>query len=118
MEIKINPKIYPLDVIYKAAYVMLDKAFILLDGNPETEVIVKIKGKNGEDEKLKDEFSSELLNWAVYKDQSEKNAEIRKTIIQRALLTNGFEEKKDDDYLDDPEGIAIPWEEKYGKDKS
>ena len=52
--------------------------------------------------------------------------------MQRALLTNDpslikdnateddkefdklIEDLDEDDYLDDPEGIAIPWEEKYG----
>jgi len=119
-EVKVNPKIYPLDVIYSAAYSMLDKAYVLLSGDAETEVIVSIKPKDNTSTNLADEFTSELLNWAVYKTQSEKNADIRKAIIQRALLTNGFneEEKDDDNYLDDPEGIAIPWEEKYGKDQS
>ncbi|MCK5025025.1 MAG: hypothetical protein KAS15_00430, partial [Nanoarchaeota archaeon] len=57
---------------------------------------------------------------------------IREMLLQRALIANDpsliegsdneFEEildefEDDDDYLDDPEGIAIPWEEKYGKEE-
>ena len=42
-------------------------------------------------------------------------------LIQRALFTNDSElegifktESRDESYADDPEGIAIPWEEKFG----
>jgi His-Xaa-Ser system protein HxsD len=113
-EVKINPKIYPLEVIYSATYMLLDKAFIVIDGDPNKEIIIKIKPKNdNKQEDLVNELNNELINYSVYKTQSEKNKDIRQTLIQRALLTNGFE----DDTIDDPEGIAIPWEEKYGKDK-
>ncbi len=138
--ISISPKIYPLDVIYSAAYVFLDKAYVLLNGNPEKEIVVELrpkeKSKKRELEKLGREFSNELLNYAFYKKQSERNAPIRQAILQRALLTSELQpeeegarkieeigeaekfEESDNDYLEDPEGIAIPWEEKYGKKAS
>lgn len=116
--ISINPKIYPLDVVYSAAYVLLDKAYVVIDGDPEEEIIVEIraKEKKGDIEEIGHELNNELINYAVYKTQSEKNQPIRQAIIQRALLTNNFEATTDTtDYIDDPEGIAVPWEEKYGK---
>lgn len=114
--ISVNPRIYPMDVIYSAAYVMLDTAYIILDGDPAEEVIVEIKAK-GDDklEELVKRFNEELLNYAVYKSQIEKNNPVRQIFIQRALLTNGFKLKKKDDFIGDPEGILIPWEEKYSK---
>jgi len=39
--IPINPEIYPLDVIYTSAYVFIDRAYVIIDGNPKKEVIVK-----------------------------------------------------------------------------
>lgn len=87
---RINPKIYPLELVYSAAYIMIDKAFILLDGDPEKEIIAEIRKKK-EDQDLKDlvrEFNEELLNYAVYKEQSEKNKELREIILKRALLSN------------------------------
>ena len=39
----VNPKIYPLETVYSAAYTFLDKAYILLDGDPKKEIIVKLK---------------------------------------------------------------------------
>ena len=119
----LNPKVYPLDVIYSAAYVFLDRAYILLCGDPKKRVVVDLKPKNNYDlKKLGREFNNELLNYAFYKKQSEKTKNIRESIIQRALLTNdpslaeeSLDTDDDLDYLEDPEGIAIPWEEKYGK---
>jgi His-Xaa-Ser system protein HxsD len=119
--VAINPKIYPLDVIYSAAYVFLDRAYILIDGSPEKEVIIELRLKEERKdlhnlEKIGNEFNNELLNYAFYKKQSEKNAPIRQAIMQRALLTSEFSEGAGSaDLIEDPEGIAVPWEEKYGK---
>lgn len=140
--IKINPKIYPLEVVYSAAYVFLDKAYILIDGDPKKEIIVEAKPKEEKNlEYFGGEFNNELLNYLTYKNFSDKNKDIRTMIVQRALITgdpdvldnkNSFDDEEldeetkkllkeledddDDDFLDDPEGIAIPWEEKYGKE--
>ena len=126
--IKINPNLYALETIYSASYVFLDRAYILLDGDPDKEILIKLKPKEKEDlEKLGGEFLNELINYSDYKKRAEQTKEIREVLLQRALITNDpsaiqnneeFEEVMndlgDDDYLDDPEGIAIPWEEKYG----
>lgn len=113
--VTVNPKVYPLDVLYSAAYVLLDKAYVVIDGDPDKKVIVEIRPKEKYDLiKLGNEFNNELINYAVYKVQSEKNRAIREAFIQRALLTN-VATQKEEDYIDDPEGIAVPWEEKYGK---
>ncbi|MFH1641593.1 MAG: hypothetical protein ABIC04_01705 [Nanoarchaeota archaeon] len=112
--LSINPKIFPLDIVYSAAYTLLDKAYIVLDGDPEEEIIAEIRPKTKTDlQKLGDEFNNELINYAVYKKQSERNAVLRQTILQRALLTNGFKDKED--IIEDPDEILVPWEEKYGK---
>lgn len=112
--VSVNPKIYFLDVIYSAAYILLDRAHIILDGDPEEEIIAELRPKGKQDLKaLAMAFNDELLNYSVYKTQSEKNKDIKQAIIQRALLTNGFEDTSE---IEDPEGIAVPWEDKYGKD--
>jgi His-Xaa-Ser system protein HxsD len=119
--LSLNPKIYPIDVIYSASYVMISKAYIILDGEPESEIIVEIRPKVNYQDTLEDlgnEFNEELINYGVYKFQSEKNKTIRETLIQRALITNSLASDAINPTFDDPEGIAIPWEEKYGKDKN
>lgn len=131
-KIKANPRIYPISVIYAASYVFLDRAYIRLDGDPEKEVIVEIEPKTGNDaETMGKEFLNELINYADYERRAQETRKIREVFLQRSLLTNDpqsiqkkenfedfdklMEELDDDDFLDDPEGIAIPWEEKYGK---
>jgi len=109
--LSINPQIYPLDIVYSAAYALLDKAYIVLDGDPEEEIIAELRLKiEGDLKKLGDEFNNELLNYAVYKKQSEKNALLRQAIVQRALLTNGFDE---DISLDDADNLLAPWESNF-----
>jgi His-Xaa-Ser system protein HxsD len=67
----------------------MDRVYIILDGDPEKEIIVKLKAKKSEDmEKLSGEFYNELVNYSVYKKQVEKNSGIRQMIVERALLTN------------------------------
>jgi His-Xaa-Ser system protein HxsD len=118
----INPKIYSMDIIYSAAYIMIDKAYIILDGDPQSEIIVEFRKKKQSDDliKLVYEFNEELLNYAVYKIQSEKNKGIREALLTRVLLTNdpnylsavsnqcGCEKE---DSFDDPEGIMKLWED-------
>ena len=122
--VSVNPKIYPLDVIYSAAYVLLDKAYIILTGSGDEEVLVELRYQNAEAslELLGRKFNNELINYAVYKAQSEQSRGIKEEIVRKALQTNSEEncdDCSDEDYLDDPLGIAIPWEEKHGnKDNS
>ncbi|MBT3405898.1 His-Xaa-Ser system protein HxsD [Candidatus Woesearchaeota archaeon] len=90
--IKINPKIYSLDVIKAAAHILTTEAEIHLNGDPESEIEVTISPKNKEDNKeLREKFNEQLLNYSVYKSHSEKTKDIRNAIIQRVLLTNDSE---------------------------
>lgn len=119
----INPQIYPLELVYSASYIMIDKAFIILDGDPQQKILVEIRKKKPE-QNIRDlvtEFNEELLNYAVYQIQSEKNRDIREIILQRVLLTNAPSyfnnaEKEDcecEEEIEDPEGIMKIWEETY-----
>jgi len=127
MEIKLNSKIYPLEAILNACYTFIDRAYIFLDTDRKKEIIkVSFKGKNKISEKkleaLKGEFMNELLQSALRYKISKNNKKIREYIIGRALysalptsdLVTANEKL---DYIEDPLGIAIPWEEKYGKKK-
>jgi His-Xaa-Ser system protein HxsD len=110
--ISINPKIYPLDVVYGASYVLMDKAYILIDGDPDEEILIELspKDKKAELDILAKEFNEELLNYAAYKTQAEKNKDIKRMILQRVLLTNiNPEEEKKEEYKKDPEGILKPY---------
>ena len=93
--LSLNPKVYPLDVVYSASYVFLDKSYVLLDGNPNKEVIVELrfkksKGSKKQLEGLGRDFLNELVNYADYRERAEKTKEIRQILLQRALITNDF----------------------------
>ena len=139
VSISVNPDIYSLSVVYSASYVFLDKAYVLLKGDPKKEIIIELRLKGdlfkkteGKLDFLGREFLNELINYSFYKQQSDKNNSIRTILLQRALLTTLEEEKsnieepedlgdieelEDIADLEDPEGIAIPWEEKDGANK-
>jgi len=133
--ISINPKIYPLDVIYTVSYVFLEKAYLILDGEPDKEIIVKLIAKIKVDKEqlrqLGNDFFNELINYGFYKNQSEKNNVIRQILLQKALFGDAGEDEEelgddldetdleeDSDEIEDPEQIAVPWEEKYGNKKN
>lgn len=120
----INPKIYPLELVYSASYIMIDKAYLILDGDPKKKILVEIraKDKNHDLKQLAMEFNDELLNYAVYKTISEKNKTIRETILQRVLLTNDpnyfmAQQQPKDEPTEDPEGIMKTWEESQKEKK-
>ena len=93
IKIKLNPKIYSMQIIYSAAYALLDKAYIVLDGNPETEISAEIfsKGSGSEGleslEKLKQRFHDELINYGNYYSSLNRDKEIVKMILERALFS-------------------------------
>ena len=118
----INSKLYPLEAVYGAAYVFLDKAYFRLDGDPEKEITVQIKSKEKLSRKglenLASDFLNELLNYSLRYKISKNNRKIREYIIGTALLSalgENLEEETKEDWQKDALGIAIPWEEKYKK---
>ena len=131
--LKINTKIYSLEALYKTCYVFIDKAYLFLDGDPRREIEVIIKGKKklkrAELEKIAGEFTNELLNNSLRMTLSKKTAKIREQIVEQALFSaipmqenqeeeacvEGIIEGTENSAENDPLGIAVPWEEKYGK---
>lgn len=115
--ISVNPKIYSLDIIQYACYAFLDDAEVILDDDKKELITVKLRPKKSSDlESLGRRFNDELLNYAVYKNQSEKNRAVKEAIVQKALFTNqGAEEDieeapfEKESYEDDPLGISKPF---------
>lgn len=104
--VKINAKVFPIDIIYSAAYSMLDRAYVILDGDPENVVYAILKPRNfeGSLEELGKIFYDELINYAFYVVQSIRNKDIKEAIIRATLP----EEESFED-------IATIWEEKFGE---
>ncbi len=90
--ISVNPKLYPLSVIYSAAYWLLDRVHVIIDGDPETEILIEIRPKE-KDKKtdLKEigyQFNDELINYSVYTVQATRNKKLREMIMENALGGN------------------------------
>ena len=122
----VNPLLYSLEVIYSAAYVFIDRAYLFLDESPKNQIAINIKGKEKLTKKqledLAGEFCNELLNCALRDKISKNNQKVREQIIARALfsaeetsnekINKKIEKEK---WQKDTFGIALPWDEKYKK---
>lgn len=142
---KINPKIYNLSVIYTTCYVFVDRAYVHIDGDPEKKILIELKPKKDSNlDELGREFENELIKNAFYNKQHKESLGVKTLLLKRILampdkiaelyvhdkvrdkidqelelIEQELEnEDLDDDLFDDPEGIAIPWEEKYGKEQN
>lgn len=126
---------YPMDAIYGASYVFIDRCYVYLDKAADKRIEVVLRGKEPLDrealEALAGAFSNELLHQVLRIRLAKRTGKVREMIVGRALFSaersaqgqgdeddfqDDFDDfgEDDDDYLDDPLGIAVPWEEKYG----
>jgi His-Xaa-Ser system protein HxsD len=125
----LDEDVFPRPVGLAAAYRFLDRCYVLLERRPSRHLQVRLKGKEQLTgpalEALAGEFANELVHQLVRHQVSERTEQLRATIVGRALLsadstlsldapgTGAPEESLD--YQEDPLGIAVPWEEKYGE---
>ena len=134
--LSLDAGIYPIDTVYGAAYALIDRAFILLDKEARatgkgSRFIVRLRGKKPLDqaavEALSGEFGNELLSQALRRKVVKQNNKLIEEIVTQAIagatgasLPQDFVDDDEDDldFLDDPLGIAVPWEEKFKKEGS
>ncbi len=120
----INLQDYPIGAVYGTSYVFIDRAYLFLDSRASKKIEVSLRGKKKltkkQLEKLKGEFLNELLNYTVRINIAKSNRKLREFIISQAIFSavNSQAMAKDESeikYENDPLGIAVPWEEKYGE---
>lgn len=89
LRLTLNLKTYPLDTIYSAGYVFLDRAYIHLDMDGKERVEVRLLPKNKKEnlDRLGMDFYNELLNYAHYYSRIKGNTEAIKMLMQRALFS-------------------------------
>ena len=129
MTLSLDIGLYPADVLYAAAYVFLDRAYVVLDrAGPRFEVHLRGKAELTEAQltAMSGEFENELLAQALRRKVIKANQKIIEDITSQAIagaaggtLPTDFLAAGDDgmDFLDDPLGIAVPWEDKFKKKK-
>src|SRR6185503_10599505 len=134
LTISLDIGLYPRDVLYAAAYVFLDRAYVLLDRDGPR-FLVHLRGKQATDETalraMAGEFENELLAQALRHQVIKANQKIIEDIttlaISGATGASGLvadddpplidmQNPTDDGFLDDPLGIAAPWEGDKKKD--
>ena len=129
MTLSLDIGLYPRDVLYAAAYVFLDRAYVLLDRDG-ARFLVHLRGKQATDEAalraMAGEFENELLAQALRHQVVKANQKIIEDITALAITGAAgsvagneanedpalidLEAPADDGFLDDPLGIATPWE--------
>lgn len=132
LTLSLDLALYPRDVLYAAAYVFLDRAYVLLDRDGGR-FLVHLRGKQPLDETvlraMAGEFGNELLAQSLRQRVAKANQHIIEDITAlaisgaagsgraRAVEDTGMidmSDPGDDGFLDDPLSIATPWEKKKG----
>lgn len=138
--LRLEVGLYPIEVLYGAAYVFIDRCYVLLDregvtdggpGKGGSHFVVRLRGKTAmtadQLQALAGEFGNELLSQALRRKVVKQNQKVIEEITTQAIagaaggtLPTDFLASADDgmDFLDDPLGIAVPWEEKFKKKKT
>lgn len=134
VRVGLDARLYPLDVLYGAAYVFLSRAYVSLDRDGAKGFRVTLRGNQPLSRKdlraLAGEFENELVDQCVRARLARQHGKLREMIVGRALFgaqgggvppgeiravvaADPAASGGDDDYLADPLGIAVPWEEKF-----
>ncbi len=136
LTLSLDVGLYPRDVLYAAAYVFLDRAYVLLD-REDARYLVQLRAKRPLEEAtfraMAGEFENELLAQALRHQVVDANQRIIEDVVAVAIAgaSAGVEPDEglaaipslvdpadaDDGFLADPQGIARPFEpEKQGSE--
>jgi His-Xaa-Ser system protein HxsD len=119
IKFSLNSQLFPLEAVYATCYNFINRLYIYLDKRGNN-ILVSFQPKEGDKINLRafeGKFRNELLHNALRMKIAESNAKIREYIIGQAIYSSLPGEKtegnaKRKSYIEDPLGIAIPWEEK------
>jgi His-Xaa-Ser system protein HxsD len=129
VEIELDEQLYPRDAIYGAAYVFIDRCYVHLDRSGDGRIRVTLRAKRGGQElseAMAGEFENELLAQAWRQEIAAQNRQLIEAVTARALSgaagPPGLDELLamdigEETAFDDPLGIAMSWEDRYGKKK-
>jgi His-Xaa-Ser system protein HxsD len=129
VSLRVDGAAYPLDALYGASYVFIDRCYVLLDKpEPNGGWRVTLSWKKGEPtpEQLRalvGEFANELLSCAWRATIAQESRAIIESVTAQALGGAMGPPSLDDlekfdfsgEAFEDPLGIAMSWEEKHKK---
>jgi His-Xaa-Ser system protein HxsD len=126
----VDESVYPLEAVYGACYVFLDKCFVYLSRAKPEVVDVRLTARESAGpaqlEALADEFANELLSQSIRQRLSQSSARIREYYTAAALraatsapsVDDLLAELESEELLEDPLEIMVPWEEKHGAEQA
>lgn len=128
VSILIDEALYPLEAVYGAAYVFIDRCYVFMDRPSEGNVRITLSSKtsSADEQALKElmgEFANELLScaWrhAILKENKTYIESVTMQAIAGAMGPPSLDDLASFDFteepFEDPLGIAMSWEEKYKK---
>ena len=119
----ISDELFPLDAVYGAAYLFVDRCWLFLSRPDAASVGVHLKTKDeateADLEALAGEFANELLNQALRVRVGESTSTIREYTMARAFFTTPAQSSIDallaeldaEELEEDELEISVPWEE-------
>jgi His-Xaa-Ser system protein HxsD len=130
VRIALDDSLYPLEALYGAGYIFIDRCFVLLDRPQPGRWLATLTPKSGDGDAaalraLAGEFANELLScaWRYQITQANRAQIVQVTTqaIAGAVGEPSLEELEKFDFsgdaFDDPLGIAVTWEEKQRRKK-
>jgi His-Xaa-Ser system protein HxsD len=133
VDVLLDEAVFPRPVGLAAAYRFIDRCYVLVESRPGHRLSIRLKGKEplapAALTALAGEINNELLHQLVRRQVAERTDALRAAIVGRAVLSADAELAVEApaaaaaaadplDFQDDPLGIAVPWEEKYGGKRS
>jgi len=128
--LELDESLYPLEALYGAAYIFIDRCYVLLDRPGPGRLRVTLSPKTGEATEdvlrpLVGEFANEVLSCAWRHQITQANRVVIEQITTRAIAGAMGPPSLDElekfdfssDAFEDPLGIAMSWEDKYKKKK-
>lgn len=121
----LDAALYPLEAVYGAAYVFIDRCYVFLDrpAAAQIRIVLTPKKPDADLRAMVGELANELLS-AAWRHQitQENRAQIESVTMQAIAGAMGPPTLDDlegfdftDEAFEDPLGIAMSWEEKYAK---
>jgi His-Xaa-Ser system protein HxsD len=130
VRVELDATLYPLDAVYGAAYVFIDRCYVLLDRPAPDRFRITLSPKTGPTDAsalraMVGELANELLSCAWRLRITQENRALIESVTMRAIAGAMGPPSLDDlesfdfsaEAFEDPLGIAMSWEEKYGKNK-
>lgn len=123
----IDEQLYARDAVFGAAYIFVDRCYVLLDRPADQKVAVRLRTKGpsteAELEALAGEFANELLNQMLRLRIGESTARIREYYMARAFFSSDNKSTIDqllaeldaEEMAEAPLEVPVPWEKSAEK---